>query len=203
MYNKPGILWAVIIRCSIIVLLLGCFYSASAQKADSAFYKRGSIYYMAGGNLGLGSLTFYASGYITLAKNGYEISAKVSYNDNLSLLFNEKSNKVSELKAYDLLVGKKLTHHPYSNITVSTGLSYVRITRPERITYPLTGYYGPDVDRQSYTAGLPIEAKFVNTGLSRFVGLTITAGANLNLKNSFCYGALGLQLGKMRERKRR
>lgn len=201
--HNSGVLRAAITSCATIVLLLGCFHPAAAQKADSTFYKRGSIYYMAGGNVGVGSLTFYASGYITLAKNGYEVSAKVSYNDNLSTLFDEQINKVSEMKAYDLLVGKKLTHHPYSNITVSTGLSYVRVTRKERITYPSTGNYGPDVYRQSNAAGLPIEAKFLNTGLSRFVGFTITAGANLNVKSSFCYGAVGLQLGKMRERKRR
>ncbi|WP_377166460.1 hypothetical protein [Mucilaginibacter terrae] len=159
---------------------------------------------MAGFGIGGGNIGVHGYFNGTLLRNGYELTGKFSAQDHIIDFTTDAIDLNSQ--EYALLIGKKLTRHPFSYFLVSAGLSAIRFEhRNEGIPTPSNKpfhFFNYDYTYENRsTAGIPIEIKYFNNSLSRFVPVTAVFAVNLNSIRTIYSISLGLQFGSTRERR--
>lgn len=129
----------------------------------------------------------------------------------LSLFFNKnliglRENAVVEFRldnnsesvaGTDLIFGRKFNAGNFHNFSLATGVSYVNVKRRDENYYNESTYEYDMI--KTNTVGLPIELKYWNNALWRYLGGGVTLGANINPKQSYVNLTLGLMIGNTRE----
>jgi len=191
-----------ILFCAVLVCAMRI--DSVAQTNDSTYYKHNKVYYMAGFAFGGGTIGVQGSLNATIHQNGYELTAKLNAQDHVIDLTTDAIDLNSG--EYALLVGRKVTRHPFTYVVVSTGLAVINIEhRNEGIPIATDkpyqfGGYNYTTENKS-TVGIPIEIKYFNNSLSRYVPVTAAFAMNLNSVKSIFSFSLGLQFGNTRERR--
>lgn len=195
-------LFPIVFLCAVLVCI--AYIDSVAQTNDSTYYKHNKVYYMAGFCFGGGTIGVQGSLNATIHRNGYELTAKLNAQDHVIDFTTDAIDLNS--KEYALLVGRKVTKHPFSYVVISTGLAVINIEhRNEGIPISADkpyqfGGYDYTTENKS-TIGIPIEIKYFNNYLSRYVPVTAVFAMNLNSVKSLFSFSLGVQFGKTRERR--
>jgi hypothetical protein len=194
-------LFSIVFLSALLVCI--AHITSVAQTNDSTYYKHNKFYYMAGFGFGGGTIGVQGSLNATIHRNGYELTAKLNAQDHVIALTNDAVDLNSE--EYALLVGRKVTRHPFSYVVVSTGLAVINIEHRNK-GIPIStdklnwfGGYNYTTENKS-TVGIPIEIKYFNNSLSRHVPVTAAFAVNVNSVRSLFSFSLGLQFGNTRER---
>ena len=106
-------------------------------------------------------------------------------------------NNSESVAGTDLVFGRKFSAGSFNNFSLATGISYVHIKQRDENHYNKSTYQYDMI--KTNTVGLPIELKYWNNALWRYLGGSVTLGTNFNPKQSYVNLTLGLIIGNTRE----
>lgn len=183
----------------IVLLFSCCALIVRAQHADSLTFNPNKIYYWGGFHFGPGSYLLNAGldGGMLL-KNKFVVAVKTGFN--INILFDNVRHIEADENA--LMVGLKLSHKPYSNWILLSGISTVWIKDRGEIIGQTTGtlfgsgnVYG---DNKTYAGlGVPIALKYIVTPTG-FFAMDFSAAANINSYRNYFSLTFGLAFGRVR-----
>lgn len=183
----------------IILLLIFFALPGKAQHADSATYIPGKIYYWGGGHVGPGNYLFNAgldAG--VLLGDLIVVGAKADISQNLRV-FGPPIEQV-EARESALLLGVKLTHHPYSNWILLSGISAVSFKDRGAVTSNTPGYFGGNNyadDVYYHGTGVPAIVKYTMAPANIFA-MDLAAAVNINPHRTFFTLTFGIAFGRVR-----
>ena len=198
--NTPALKQFLLALFSLIIFFIFPFISRAQSVADSGLHTPGKFYYMVGWDAGPGSQDIYASANITVIKNNYVFTFKTSTETELKFFSDYNGNNYTNEQA--LLIGRRFNLYTFSNLSLSTGLSAVKIVRRDEASKTNDGRWMYHYDYiHKNTIGLPLEAKLWNNYFTKYLAFTITLSANINTERSFYGLGFGFQVGKTRDSK--